>query len=205
MVTCPKKQTKILRIQKNIDAYNEWARNHEHTMAKSLFSSGTTWPGVALAEDRAALDVLCQRADVDVENVGCAGLSGGGLRTVYLGGMDHRIKCAVSVGFMTTWRDFIVNRSYYHTWMAYTPLLPKFLEFPEILGLRVPLPIMVQNNNQDSLYTLPEMKNADTILKDIYDKAGATDKYQAKFYEGIHKFDLQMQSDAFAWFDTWLK
>ncbi len=189
----------------NIAIYNDWAGHHEHIMAKSLFSSGTTWPGVTLAEDRAALDVLCERADVDAENVGCAGLSGGGLRSVYLGGMDHRIKCAVCVGFMTTWRDFILNKSFTHTWMVYTPLLPKYLEFPEILGLRVPLPVMIQNNNQDSLYTLAEMKKADVILKEVYDKAGAEDKYRAKFYGGGHKFDLKMQSDAFAWFDTWLK
>ena len=189
----------------NIAAYNEWAGHHEHIMAKSLFSSGTSWPGVTLAEDRAALDVLCERADVDTENMGCAGLSGGGLRTVYLGGMDHRIKCAVCVGFMTTWRDFILNKSFAHTWMAYAPLLPKFLEFPEILGLRVPLPVLVQSNNQDSLYTLPEMKKADAILKEVYDKAGAADKYRTLFYEGEHKFDLKMQSDAFAWFDMWLK
>lgn len=189
----------------NIATYNNWAGHHEHIMAKSLFSSGTTWPGVTLAEDRAALDVLCERADVDAENVGCAGLSGGGLRTVYLGGMNPRIKCAVCVGFMTTWRDFILNKSFSHTWMAYAPLLPKYLEFPEILGLRVPLPVLVQNNNQDSLYTLPEMKKADAILKEVYDKAGAADKYRTKFYGGEHKFDLEMQSDAFAWFDTWLK
>lgn len=41
---------------KNIRAYNIWASEHEHVMAKSLFSAGTTWPGVFLAEDQKALD-----------------------------------------------------------------------------------------------------------------------------------------------------
>ena len=41
----------------NIEAYNRWAGNHEHIMAKSLFSAGTTWPGVFMAEDRIALDI----------------------------------------------------------------------------------------------------------------------------------------------------
>ena len=79
----------------NIEAYNQWASDHEHIMAKSLFSAGTTWPGVFLAEDQRALDVLCDRDDVDASRVGCAGLSGGGMRTVFMGGMDERIKCAV--------------------------------------------------------------------------------------------------------------
>ena len=34
-------------------------------MAKSLFSAGTTWPGVFFAEDQKALDILCSRDDVD--------------------------------------------------------------------------------------------------------------------------------------------
>lgn len=32
----------------NIKAYNTWAAQHEDIMAKSLFSAGTTWPGVIL-------------------------------------------------------------------------------------------------------------------------------------------------------------
>ena len=142
--------------------------------------------------------------DVDNDRIGCAGLSGGGLRTVYLGGLDHRVKCAVSVGFMSTWSDFLLNKSYTHTWMTYAPLMPKYLDFPEVLGLRVPLPTMTLNNNQDGLFTLPEMKKADSILQEIFDKAGASDKYKGGFYEGDHKFDIQMQNDAFNWFDKWL-
>jgi dienelactone hydrolase len=191
--------------QGRIDAYNRWAGNHEHIMAKSLFSAGTTWPGVFFAEDRAALDILMARKDVDKDRIGCAGLSGGGLRTVLMGGLDHRIKCSVTVGFMTTWKDFILNKSYTHTWMAYVPLLPNELDFPEILGLRTPLPSLVLNDADDFLYTLPEMKRADQILKEVYRKANAEENYQCSFYPGPHKFDRKMQAEAFAWFDKWLK
>jgi dienelactone hydrolase len=57
-------------------------------MSKSLFSAGATWPGVFPAEDQRALDYLCARPDGDATRVGCGGLSGGGLRTVYLTGLD---------------------------------------------------------------------------------------------------------------------
>ena len=190
---------------KNIEAYNRWAGNHEHIMAKSLFSAGTTWPGVFLAEDRIALDILCARKDVDKEKIGCGGLSGGGMRTVFTGGLDSRIKCAVCVGFMTTWKDFVLNKSFTHTWMTYVPLLPNELDFPEILGLRVPLPTLVLNDNDDNLYTLSEMKAAETILLEIYRKAGAADKFKCSYYPGEHKFDADMQTEAFNWFDRWLK
>lgn len=190
---------------KNIAAYNTWAGNHESIMAKSLFCAGTTWPGVFFAEDRIALDILSARDDVDKDRIGCGGLSGGGMRTVFMAGQDPRIKCAVCVGFMTTWRDFLLNKSYTHTWMTYVPLLPDELDFPEILGLRVPLPTLVLNDTEDDLYTVPEMHSADKILKEVYDKAGYPQRYKCTFYPGPHKFDSEMQTEAFDWFDKWLK
>ncbi len=188
----------------NVQIYNAWASAHEDIMAKSLFCGGTTWPGVVLAEDQAALSVLLARDDVDADRVGCAGLSGGGLRTVFLGGMDDRIRCAICVGFMSTWKDFLMNKSFTHTWMTYAPLLPRYLDFPEILGLRAPLATMVQSCYGDDLYTVPEMKRADEMLQAVYSKAAAPERYSGRFYEGGHKFDASMQHDAFEWFDRWL-
>jgi hypothetical protein len=150
------------------------------------------------------LDVLCAREDVDAERVGCGGLSGGGLRTVYLGGIDPRIQCAVCAGMMTTWRDYLLNKSHTHTWMVYVPLLPPELDYPEILGLRVPLPTMVLDNIDDPLFTLSEMERADSILQEVYAKAGAEERYRSGFYPGPHKLDLEMQDAAFDWFDRWL-
>ena len=89
--------------------------------------------------------------------------------------------------------------------MTYVPLLPRDLDFPEILALRAPAPTMVLNCNEDALYTLPEMHRADAILRETFEKGGAADAYRGHFYPGGHKFDLEMQKDAFAWFDRHLK
>jgi dienelactone hydrolase len=188
-----------------IQAYNQFAGGHEHIVAKSLFSAGTTWPGVFLSEDQRALDYLASRPEVDPDRLGCCGLSGGGLRTVFLGGLDHRIRAAVCVGFMSTWRDFLLDKCWTHTWMTYVPLLPRYLDFPEILGLRVPLPTLVLNDREDSLYTLPEMERAANMLREVFAQAGAPESYRGSFYPGPHKFDRPMQAEAFAWFDRWLK
>ena len=188
-----------------IAKYNAFAGAHEHIMEKSLLSAGTTWPGVYLVEDQRALDVLASRPEVDASRLGCAGLSGGGMRTVFLGGLDDRIRVAIAVGFMTTWREFLLDKAFTHTWMTYVPLLPKDLDFPEILALRAPLPTMVLNCRQDQLYTMPEMERADAMIADTFRRANAADKYRSIYYDGGHKFDLEMQKDAFAWLDRFLK
>ena len=88
--------------------------------------------------------------------------------------------------------------------MTYAPLLPRYLDFPEILGLRAPLPTMVQNCVDDALYTVPEMERADQILASVFARAGEPDHYRGQLYPGKHKFDAEMQRDAFAWFERWL-
>lgn len=188
-----------------IAAYNQWTARHEHIMAKSLFSAGTTWPGVFFGEDRISLDVLYAREDVDRDNIGCGGLSGGGIRTVMMGGMDPRIKCAVCISFMTTWKDLVMYKSYTHTWMSFVPLLPNELDFPEILALRAPLPTLVLNAEGDELFTLSEMQRACEIMEEVYQLAGAAEHYTCSFHPGGHKFGTGMQTEAFDWFDRWLK
>ncbi|MDA1191206.1 MAG: hypothetical protein O3A46_05915 [Candidatus Poribacteria bacterium] len=189
----------------NIHAYNRWAGGHERIMAKSLFSAGTTWPTLFLQDDLYAVDVLAARDDVDADKIGCGGLSGGGLRTVFLGGVDERIKAAVCVGMMTTWRDALLSKCHTWTWMCFVPNCAPDLDFPEIYGLRMPLPTMTLYDIDDGLFTLSEMERADKMLRDQFEMAGAADRYVGKFYPGPHKFDLEMQRDAFDFFDKWLK
>jgi hypothetical protein len=88
--------------------------------------------------------------------------------------------------------------------MCYVPGLPRDLDYPEILGLRVPLPTLVLNDIEDQLFTLPEMQRADRMLRDVFRKADAADRYRCSFYPGPHKFDRAMQKEAFEWFDRWL-
>jgi dienelactone hydrolase len=151
-----------------------------------------------------ALDVLCARPDVDPARIGIGGLSGGGLRTVFLGGLDERVKCAVCVGMMTTWRDALLYKSYTHTWMCYVPLLPRELDYPEIYGLRAPRPTMVLNTHDDGLFTHPEMELAEQTLHRVFASAGAPDRFKCSWYPGGHKFDRPMQAEAFDWFGRWL-
>ncbi len=187
-----------------VDAYNRWAGEHEHIMAKSLFSAGTSWPGITVREDQTALSILSARPEVNPERLGCAGLSGGGLRTVYLAGLDERINCCVCVGFMTTWKDQVLHKSFTHTWMTFVPLTARDMEFPEILGLRAPKPALVLHCTSDPLFTNSEVEKCGQILKDVYHRAGASDAFKYSFYTGGHKFDAAMQQEAFQWFDKWL-
>jgi hypothetical protein len=51
---------------------------------------------------------------------------------------------------------------------------------------------------------MAEMKRADGMLRDTFKRGGADQQYRCNFYPGGHKFDREMQADAFAWFDAHL-
>jgi dienelactone hydrolase len=188
-----------------IESYNRFAADHESLIAKSLYLAGVTWTGVMAYEDRRAVDYLTSRQDLSLGSLGCAGLSGGGLRTIYLAALDVRISCAVCVGFMSTNREAVENRIQYHTWMYHVPALSKQIDLPDILSLHGKAPVMVQYDMDDPLWTLRGQQESHDKLQRIYAKMGAEERYIGKFYPGPHKFDIQMQEDAFDWFDQWLK
>ena len=126
----------------------------------------------------------------------------GGLRTVFLAGLDPRIKAAFCVGFMTTMRGILRNKIRCppgHGLLMYVPQLYSYLDLPDVIGLHAPSPLMVQYNEEDELFTHEGQHEADEKIAEIYNKAGDSDGYVGRFFPGPHKFDISMQDEAFNW------
>ena len=193
-----------LEPQESEQWYNRFAYHMESLIAKSIFTAGTTWPGITVAEDLVALQILSQRDEVDSSRIGCCGISLGGLRATYLSSSTESLKATVSAGFITTWNDFILHKALSHTWMYTIPLLPSFMDFPDILSLATPNPLMVLSCIDDELFTLSEVKKAEKILRDVYEKVGYSNQFSHRYYEGSHRFSIDMQEDAFRWLERWL-
>lgn len=173
-------------------------------IAPTIVNAGTSWPGIFSYEDRRSVDYLVTRPEIDPNRIGCGGLSGGGLRTIFLAGLDERIRCAFCVGFMSTMRGLLRNRIKSHRLFMYVPHLSHFLDLPDVIALRAPSPLMVQYDRDDELFTLEGQSQADEKIAQIYSEIGQPDNYVGKFYPGPHKFDVEMQEDAFAWLERHL-
>ena len=186
-------------------AYNAFASKHEDIIAKSLLEAGTTWPGMMLYDDMRAVDFLLSQPQTDAGNIGCGGLSGGGLRTVFLSAMDERVKCGVCVGFMSTAAEFALYKTFTHTWMMYLPGLTNLMDFPDLYSLHGRKPTMTLYDEDDDLFTPEGQHGADCRLRAIYEKMGVPEMYEGHFYPGPHKFDIEMQQTAFVFYDKWMK
>jgi dienelactone hydrolase len=188
----------------SIEAYNAFTAAHENIVAKSLFLSGSTWAGVMVADDMRAVDYVTSRADVDAARVGCGGLSGGGTRSIFLSALDDRIACSFCAGFMSDFHSLANERIDRHTWMYHVPLLSRYMDLHDVYSLHAPKPILALYNIDDPLFTLEGQRASDSALSRIFAKANAADNYVGSFYPGAHKFDAQMQHDAFAFLEKWL-
>jgi dienelactone hydrolase len=176
-----------------------WDSVESSITVSSILNAGASWPGVFAYEDMRSIDYLLTRSEIDPQRIACGGLSGGGLRTIFLAGLDQRIKAAFCVGFMSTLREMLRNHIRGNSLIMYVPFLLRFLDLPDVIALRAPSPLFVQFDRDDGLFSLEGMTAADHKIGKIYDKMGYPGNYSGKFYPGPHKFDVQMQEDAFAW------
>jgi dienelactone hydrolase len=168
------------------ERYEVAARYHEHLVAKYCTLLGTTLAGVVSFEDRIAVRYLRSRPDVRPGLVGCVGLSGGGCRAALLQATCDEIGAAVIVGMMSTHPELLDHQVECHTWMFFPAGLARFADWPDLAASR-------------------GMQAAHKRIALHYEQIGRADAYLGKFYDGPHKFDIAMQTDAFAWLLTQLQ
>ena len=181
-----------------IERYNLASNFHEHWVSKYCAVLGTSLAGIVAFEDRLALNYMLARPDVDPESIGCIGLSGGGNRAALLNATHNSIRATVIVGLMTTYPG-LLDHNMSHTWMLFPFGWARHGDWPDIAACRAPLPLLVQYDLQDHLFTEEGMRDAHTRLKNHYASVGKPDAYTGQFYPGPHKFDLEMQAAAFDW------
>ena len=191
-------------VPDDMAAYNAATGLYEEGIEKYCALLGTTLAGVVSYEDRVALNYLASRPDVRAGTLGCLGLSGGGNRSALLLATSGRIGAAHIAGMMSTYRGLLDHNVASHTWMFFPAVWPRYGDWPDLAACRAPVPLLVQYDIDDALFTIEGMRAAHERLQGHYQDAGVADNYRGEFYAGPHKFDVPMQEAAFAWLDRWL-
>ena len=89
--------------------------------------------------------------------VGCAGLSGGGLQTLWAATPDDRIKCAVVSGYFCGSRAALVEL--HRCSCNYVPHLYEYADMGDIGALIAPRPLLISTGAQDPLNGASSVKN----------------------------------------------
>jgi dienelactone hydrolase len=168
----------------------------------SLFL-GLPIPGQRLRDDMSALDYLCSLPYVDAARVGCAGLSEGGRRTLYLAAMDHRIKAAVISGYYSTLKGAMREWEKLSGWDICNdvPGLLRFADYTDLAALIAPRPLLIESGTEDPLYDQQAVQEALDSTARAYAAVGAPEHFDVDLFAGGHMWSGRK---SFAWIDHWL-
>ena len=178
----------------------------EPLVARTIETAGFTWPGLIFWDDIRTIDYLVSRPEVDPKRIGCVGLSVGAWRANHLIALDDRIKAAVAVCWLTSFRA-LQPRHVVNT-VGFTKLLPglyRKLDMPDVVSLAAPRPLLNINGSQDRLFPIEDgIRPAYKTLDAVYGKVGAAEKFRRHLYDSPHEFNREMQAEAWAWLKRWL-
>ena len=73
------------------------------------FPLGQTVTGMWTWDVHRLIDYVQTRQDCIPDRIGCAGLSGGGLQTLWASALDERIKCAVISGYLYGYKESLLD------------------------------------------------------------------------------------------------
>ena len=149
------------------------------------------------------IDYIESRGDCDPRRIGCAGLSGGGLQSLWLAAMDERVRCAIVSGYFYGYRDALLKLP--NCACNYVPGLWKAADMGDIGALIAPRPLMIETGDEDSLNGESGLNNVRTqldITKGAYTLFGAADRLYHVIRHGGHRW-YGDQAESFM--DTYLK
>lgn len=185
--------------ESEVSQYNGAAYIHEHLISKYCAVLGTSFAGIVAYEDRVAHNYLMARPEVDGTRTGAIGLSGGGARAALLAATSERIAATVIAGMMSTYAGLLDHCIAPHTWMFFPPGWSANGDWPDLAAASAPSPLLVQYLLGDSQFTREGMEAADRRIAAHYAARGAAAAYSGEFFQGPHRFDVDMQEQAFDW------
>jgi len=153
---------------------------------------GQTVTGMWAWDMHRLLDYVATRKDCDADRIGCAGLSGGGLQTLWATALDteHRIKAAVVSGYFYGYKESLLLM---HTNCScnYVPRLYEHVDMGDIGALIAPRPLLIETGDQDPLNGPSGLKNVKSqvaMAKKAYAACGAGKNLVHVVFKGEHKW-----------------
>lgn len=183
----------------------ERGRGHQHeyhgaNLGSALLDLGTPLMGMQLLENSRAIDLLCDLPEVDPERIGATGASGGGNQTMWLAAMDPRVKAAVPVVSVGTFRAYIMNSN------CVCELHPNgLLHFEEgqLLQAMAPKAIKIITALRDgnAAFNAQQMLKSFRIAKRAYEQQGVAERLDYELFDEPHSFTEEMNRSMISWFD----
>ena len=142
------------------------------------FLSGVSSAKHFIWDGMRAIDYLLTRKEVDPENIGVTGFSGGGTLTSYLMAFDERVKVAIPCSWPTAYRRLIETKGVGDAETVLIDGLPKGITFEDLLEVRSPKPTLMTFTSRDEYLCLQGARDALREAKKVYSAFGKEDNIE---------------------------
>lgn len=173
-------------------------------LAHMALPLGLTVAGMWTWDLMVLLDYIQTRPETSGQPMGCIGLSGGGLQTLWLAALDDRVACAVNSGYFYGVADSLLHLAG-NCDCNYVPHLWETADMGDLGALIAPRPLLIESARQDGLNGPRGMANVDeqyAITAQAYDLLGAPDRLAHDTFDGGHVWHGTL---ALEWLDRWLR
>jgi dienelactone hydrolase len=150
------------------------------------------------------IDYVAERPECDADRIGCAGLSGGGLQTLWVSALDERVKCSVISGYFYGYRDSLLKLGGCCS-CNYVPHLWELADMGDIGALIAPRPLLIETGDQDECNGERGVANATEqveIARQAYSLLDATNRVFHHVFPGHHRWN---GTRAIPWLKRWLR
>ncbi|OBZ18449.1 hypothetical protein A8L34_02370 [Bacillus sp. FJAT-27264] len=169
-----------------------------YKLSSYLIHLGETLAGVRTLETLIAVDYALARPEIQGDNIGVMGLSGGAFVGYLAGALDVRLTALVLSGYPNTYEDssFFVGQN---CLCDYIPGIVELGDMPDLIGLIAPRSLYLEVGRRDHIFPVEGAIKAADVLKQQYEKLGAADRFKVEVFEGgheiggIHSFDWLQQ------------
>jgi len=160
---------------------------------------GKSLAGLRVWDVIRTVDYIHSRPEPMIESIGCVGLSGGGVVTLYAAALEDRIGVAVVSGAFCTFRASIMAME--HCADNYVPGILRYAEVPDMAGLIAPRPLLIEHGIEDPIFPIQATRQAYQDLARVYALLNRADHLEADYHAGGHCFG---GGKVFAFLDRWL-
>lgn len=179
---------------------NQQEEYHGANLGASLFDAGTSLLALQLMDNHQAINLLCSLSFVDRTRIGAIGASGGGNQTLWISAYDKRIRAALPVVSVGTFRGYLLQCN------CVCELLPgglQLLEAHDVIGAIAPRSVRIFSALQEDIpaFQTGQMMNVYERAKPYYRGAGAETALSYELFDEPHDFTPRMQQAGITFFD----
>lgn len=155
------------------------------------FPLGQTVTGMWTWDIHRLIDYIETRRDCLAERIGCAGLSGGGLQTLWAAALDTRICCAVISGYFYGYKESLLEM-HNNCSCNYVPHLYEYVDMGDIASLIAPRPLLIETGSRDPLNGKSGLDNVYPQMRRVqntYRLLKAHHLLEHDIFEGEHRWN----------------